>query len=53
MRLLHHRKKRIIGGNKSLRYYPVTAERARLVPAFHWALEIAWQMLTTLTHFHW
>uniref|UniRef100_A0A8U7MU07 Uncharacterized protein n=1 Tax=Corvus moneduloides TaxID=1196302 RepID=A0A8U7MU07_CORMO len=27
MRLLHHRKKRIIGGNKSLRYYPVIAER--------------------------
>lgn len=26
MRLLHRRKKRIIGGNKSLRYYPVIAE---------------------------
>lgn len=53
MRLLHRRKKRIIGGNKSLRYYPVIAERARPVPAFRWALQISWEMLTTLTHFHW
>lgn len=28
MRLLHRRKKRIIGGNKSLRYYPVIARKA-------------------------
>jgi len=29
MRLLHRRKKRIIGGNKSLRYYPIIAGKTR------------------------
>lgn len=34
MRLLHRRKKRIIGGNKSLRYYPVIAGKARTGSSF-------------------